>query len=93
MFAIKLLSRLPLSVLYALSDFLFFVSFHIVKYRRKLVWKNLKNSFPSKSEGELKKIEKDFYKNLCDYGVEMLKLFTMNQDELNKRVKFINPEV
>ena len=63
MFAIKLLSRLPLSVLYALSDFLFFVSFHIVKYRRKLVWKNLKNSFPSKSEGELKKIEKEISGN------------------------------
>ena len=93
MFAIKLLSRLPLSVLYALSDFLFFVSFHMVKYRRKLVRKNLKNSFPSKSETELKKIEKDFYKNLCDYAVEMLKLFTIKQDELNKRVKFINPEV
>jgi len=93
MFAIKLLSRLPLSVLYALSDFLFFISFHVVKYRRKLVWKNLKNSFPSKSETELKKIEKDFYKNLCDYAVEMLKLFTIKQDELNKRVTFINPEV
>jgi Kdo2-lipid IVA lauroyltransferase/acyltransferase len=93
MFAIKLLSKLPLRVLYALSDFLFFVSFYLVKYRRKLVQKNLRNSFPSKSETELIKIEKDFYRNLCDYGVEMLKLFTITQDELNKRVKFINPEV
>ena len=84
MFVIKLLSRLPLSVLYTLSDFLFFVSFYIVKYRRKLVQKNLRNSFPSRSETELKKIEKDFYRNLCDYTVEMLKLFTITQDELNK---------
>ena len=93
MFAIKLLSRLPLSVLYVLSDFLFFVSFYIVKYRRKLVQKNLKNSFPDKSDTALKKIEKDFYKNLCDYAVEMLKLFTISQEELNKRVTFLNPEV
>lgn len=93
MFAIKLLSRLPLGVLYALSDFLFFVSFTVVKYRRKLVWKNLKNSFPDKRDAELKKIERDFYKNLCDYVVETLKLLTITQEELNKRVKFVNPEV
>ena len=93
MFAIKLLSRLPLSILYALSDFLFFVAFYIVKYRRKLVWKNLKKSFPGKSGVELKAIEKKFYKNLCDYGVEMLKLYTISEKELNDRVKFINPEV
>jgi KDO2-lipid IV(A) lauroyltransferase len=93
MFAIKLLSRLPFGALYALSDFLFFVSFYIVKYRRKLVRRNLKNSFPDKSEAELKKIEKDFYKNLCDYGVEMIKLLTITMDELRQRVKFTNPEV
>jgi Kdo2-lipid IVA lauroyltransferase/acyltransferase len=93
MFVIKLISRLPFPVLYALSDFFFVVSFHLVKYRRKLVWKNLKNSFPEKSEDELRKIEKAFYKNLCDYGVEMLKLLTISQEELGRRVKFLNPEV
>jgi len=93
MFVIKLLSRLPFSVLYTISDFLFFVSYHIVKYRRKLVWKNLKNSFPSKSDGELRKIEETFYKNLCDYAVELIKLLTITKEELNSRVKFVNPEV
>lgn len=93
MFAIKLLSRLPLGALYALSDFLFFVSFYIVKYRRKLVWRNLRNSFPEKSAAELKIIEKAFYKNLCDYGVEMIKLLTITREELSRRVTFTNPEV
>jgi Kdo2-lipid IVA lauroyltransferase/acyltransferase len=93
MFAIKLFSRLPFRVLYAFSDFLFFVSYHVIKYRRKLVWKNLKNSFPSKSEAELRKIEKQFYTNLCDYGVEMIKLLTISEEELRRRVRFINPEL
>ncbi len=93
MLLIKLLSRLPFGILYAISDFLFFVSFHIVKYRRKLVWKNLKNSFPSKTDPELKKIEKTFYKNLCDYAVEMIKLLTISKEELTQRVTFTNPEV
>ncbi len=93
MFAIKLLSRLPFRALYGISDLLFFLSFHVVKYRRKLVFKNLKNSFPEKSHPELRKIEKRFYQNLCDYAVEMIKLLTISKEDLESRVKFVNPEV
>lgn len=93
MFFLKLFSKLPFGILYAFSDFLFFISFHVIKYRRRLVWKNLKNAFPGKSESELREIEKKFYKNLSDYAVEMLKLLTINKEELRKRVVFKNPEV
>lgn len=67
---------------------LFIATYWLVRYRRKMVWKNLKNSFPEKSNGELKAIEKQFYKNLCDYAVEMLKLLTISRDELGKRMVF-----
>jgi KDO2-lipid IV(A) lauroyltransferase len=93
MFFVKLLSRLPFYVLYALSDFLFFMTYYVVKYRRKLVWKNLTNSFPHKSATELRKIEKSFYKNLSDYAVEMIKLITISKEDLKKRVVFTNPDV
>ena len=91
MFFIKLLSRLPFSVLYAFSDFLFFASYHLVRYRRTLVRKNLQNSFPGKTIGEVKIIEKEFYKNLCDYSVETLKLLTISREELSRRMTFIHP--
>jgi KDO2-lipid IV(A) lauroyltransferase len=93
MFFIRLLSYLPLTVLYILSDFLFLISFHIIRYRRKLTKTNIKNSFPEKSEQELKTIEKEFYKNLCDYAVEMLKLLTISKEDLSRRMVFKNPEV
>lgn len=93
MFFIRLLSRLPLSVLYVFSDFLFVISFHLVRYRRKMVRTNLRASFPEKSEGSLKMIERDFYRNLCDYAVETLKLVTVSKDELCRRMVFNNPEV
>jgi len=93
MFFIRLLSRLPLPVLYIISDFLFFVSFHVIRYRRRLVKRSLRNSFPEKEEKEIKGIEKGFYKNLCDYAVEMLKLVTMPKEELSQRMLFKNPEV
>lgn len=89
----RLLSRLPFWVLYAISDFLFVISFYFIRYRRNLVWKNLKNSFPEKPEPELRSIEKEFYQNLCDYAVEMLKLLTISQAELDRRVVFKNPEI
>ena len=89
----RLISRLPFWVLYAISDFLFIISFHVVGYRKKIVWKNLRNSFPEKPEPELRRIEKEFYQNLCDYAVEMLKLLTMSKAELDRRVVFKNPEI
>lgn len=93
MFVIKLLSRLPLALLYGISDVLFFMSYHVVKYRRKLVSKNLSKSFPEKTQPELAQIEKQFYKNLCDYAVELIKLLTIDETELRKRMRFNNPEV
>ena len=93
MFFIRLLSRLPLPILYIFSDFLFVASFYVIRYRRRLVKRNLRNSFPERDWKELKKIEKEFYKNLCDYAVEMLKLVTMSKEELSHRMVFKNPEV
>jgi KDO2-lipid IV(A) lauroyltransferase len=93
MFFLKLLSRLPFPILYALSDFLFVVSYYIAGYRIKVVRKNLRSSFPEKSVDELKKVEKQFYKDLCDYGVETLKLLTISKEELMKRLVYKNPEI
>jgi KDO2-lipid IV(A) lauroyltransferase len=93
MFFLRWLSRLPFPVLYTLSDLLFVISFYLVRYRRKLVKKNLWKSFPEKTEDERNRIEKDFYKNLCDYAVEMLKLLTIPKEELSRRMVFKKPEV
>jgi KDO2-lipid IV(A) lauroyltransferase len=93
MFLLRLLSRLPFSVLYLLSDFFFVIVFYVVRYRRKLVQKNLKNAFPEKSAAEIARIERQYYRNLCDYGVEMLKLLTISKEELSARMSFTHPEV
>jgi Kdo2-lipid IVA lauroyltransferase/acyltransferase len=93
MFLLKLCSRLPLRVLYGFSDFLFFVTYHVMGYRKKIVRGNLERSFPLKNARELKQIQKQFYHNLCDYGVETLKLLTISREELNRRMVFKNPEL
>ena len=93
MLLLRVLAKLPFSVLYLLSDFLFFVSFRVIKYRRAIVWDNLKNSFPNKDHEELRIIERNFYANLCDYAVETLKLLSISKDELSRRMSYTNPEI
>ena len=61
-----LFSRLPMSVLYLLSDMLFLPVYHVIRYRRKLVQRQLADCFPEKSALERRQIEKRFYHFLCD---------------------------
>ncbi len=83
-----LISLLPLRALYVLSDGLYFLVYRLVGYRRKVVRKNLSTSFPDKSEKEIEDIEKRFYSWFCDYIVETLKLYSMSEDEIRKRMRF-----
>lgn len=82
-----LLSLFPLWLLYILSDFLFFILYHILKYRMKVTLQNLSVSFPEKSNKELKNIAKKYYKNLCDSIVETIKLISISKEELNQRIQ------
>ena len=88
-----LLSLLPLRVHYIISDFIYLVVYHLVGYRVKLVRKNLADSFPEKSETELRRIERDFYRWFCDYLVETVKLLTISEKELKRRMVFKGTEI
>lgn len=90
---VLLLSRLPLRVLYVISDFIFFLLFHVVGYRKKVVYENIKNSFPEKSDSEIRKIRKSFYRNFADYLAEMAKSFTISSNELRVRVQHLNQDL
>ena len=48
------MSYLPFWVLYGIADFLFVVLYYVVRYRYKVVSKNINESFPDKSEKERK---------------------------------------
>ena len=80
-------------MLYIISDIIFFVNYYIIGYRKKIVYENLKNSFPDKSEKEIKQIQKKFFRNFSDYIVETVKAMTISEEELGKRVKHINQEL
>lgn len=81
-----LLSLLPLKILYLFSDMLYVLVHHVIGYRKKIVRKNLTNSFPEKSLDEIKQIEKGFYHFFCDYIVETIKQFSISKEEMKKRM-------
>ena len=93
MFFIKLFSKLPFFVLYGISDIVYFLIYRVIGYRKKVVFENLHNSFPEKSDEEIKQIAKGFYQHLADIFVEFLKGYSISEDEILKRNKVLNPEV
>ena len=86
------LSLIPFRLLYGLSDCLYVLVYHIVKYRRKIVWKNLSSSFPEKSVTELRQIERKFYHWFCDYIFETFKLLTISDKKLLRHIEYRNIE-
>lgn len=88
----RIASLLPLRVLYLLSDVLYFPLYYLVRYRRKVVRKNLFNAFPEKSEDERRQIEKRFYAAFCDYLVETVKLRGMKPERVKQHLRFEGTE-
>lgn len=67
--------------------------YHVIGYRKEVVLKNIQNSFPEKSAAQHEKIQKQFFRHLCDLIVESIKAFTISNKEVQKRVKCLNPEL
>ena len=92
-FFLQLLSFLPLWFLLGIANILYYLIYYVVGYRRKVVRKNLHQSFPEKSISEIIKIEKRFYRNLTDIMVEIIKMNSISKAEVLKRVKMKNFEL
>jgi len=90
---IYLISILPFWLLYRISDFLYLIIYVIVGHRKKVVFQNLRNSFPEKSEEEISVIAKKFYTFFCDWIVEMIKSITISKKEALKRCYFSDKSI
>ncbi len=87
------LSKLPLGILYPAFYFFYLNIYYIFGYRKKVVFKNINNSFPHKTEQEKKKIAKQFYIYLSRLFAESVKNLSISKDELSKRIIVKHPEI
>jgi len=87
---LKGLSYLPLQFLYGLSTIGYFLIRYIIRYRKAVVLSNLKNSFPEKTDKEIRLTTRKFYRHLCDLLVEGLKAYSISRKNLERRMVFKN---
>ncbi|WKL49801.1 lysophospholipid acyltransferase family protein [Flavobacterium pectinovorum] len=88
-----LISILPFRIFYWLSDFVYFIIYHIVGYRKKVVRENLTMTLPHLNDAERKEIEKKFYKHMCDMFLETIKTMSISPEEMEKRFQVTNIEL
>lgn len=86
-------SRLPLPVLYLFSNLMYWTMYRTLGYRRKVVYRNLRKSFPEKSEREIKQLMHRFYRHFFDMIVEAVRNFSAPYSEIARRFVVTNPEI
>ena len=87
------ISWLPFRLLYFISDLFYYILYYGIKYRRKIVRKNLELSKVAKSTKDLIRIEKKFYRHLTDVFFEMFKFYSISPEEMKRRFYIENPEI
>lgn len=80
-----LLSLIPWRIMYFLADAFYVLVYYGFGYRKAIVMKNLAIAFPEKTEAERIRIAKDFYHNFIDMIFETIKMFSISNQELQKR--------
>lgn len=87
------ISILPFRIFYWFSDCVFFLVYHVLSYRKKIVRKNLALALPHLNDTKRKVIEKKFYQHMCDMFLEMIKTMNISPEEMDKRFTVTNIEV
>ncbi|MDO4496487.1 MAG: lysophospholipid acyltransferase family protein [Bacteroidales bacterium] len=87
-----LLSLLPMRVLYLLSDVVLYPLLLLIRYRGKVIQRNLMSSFPEKSKKEIAQLQRDFYRYFGDLILETIKGISISKKEMNRRMQYHNIE-
>ena len=91
---IRILSRLPLPLLYFVADALVYpLMYHVVRYRRAIVAKNLRMSFPEKSAKQRRDLERQFYRRFASTIMEIIYGYRISDEEMRERFVFENVEM
>ncbi|WP_264542889.1 MULTISPECIES: lysophospholipid acyltransferase family protein [Flavobacterium] len=88
-----IISILPFRLLYIFSDFVYFMVYHVIGYRKKTVRENLLIAFPHLSDKERLAIEKKSFQHLCDMFLEMIKTLSITDKQIEERFTYANLEV
>jgi KDO2-lipid IV(A) lauroyltransferase len=66
---------------------------YIFKYRKKVILKNLKSSFPELGEERIRTMISDVYKNFLQLWIEIMQTWRLNNEFLSENFKIFNWEI
>ena len=92
-FLLKALTHIPLPILYGFGFVVYFITFHVMRWRRDRAEADIANAFPEKSAQQRAEILKRCYRNLADTVVEAFWGFGASADAIKARVTFDDPEL
>jgi KDO2-lipid IV(A) lauroyltransferase len=90
---LKALTRTPLPVLHALARLIDLIAFHVLRWRRDYIERDIGNAFPERSAAERATLLRQSYRNAADTMAEAFWGFGASADALKARVTIENPEV
>lgn len=80
--------------MYFVSDILYLFVYHVVGYRRRVVRDNLAACFPDWGERERRRLERRYYRHLCDLLMEgVYNVFFATPPYLRRHYRLVNREV
>jgi Kdo2-lipid IVA lauroyltransferase/acyltransferase len=83
---------IPFPWVYGFSHLIYFILRYLVAYRKEIIENNLEQAFPEKSKTEIRKIRNKFYRNYSEIFIETLKILSVSQKNLQKRISFVENE-
>jgi KDO2-lipid IV(A) lauroyltransferase len=89
---VRVVSRLPFGLLYALSDLIGWLAFRVFPHRDEVVRENLSRAFPQLDEAGMRPIRQRYYSGFADVLVEVIKSATLPPAEIRRRVRILGLE-
>jgi KDO2-lipid IV(A) lauroyltransferase len=90
---VRLLARIPLSLLYGFASLLGWLSVRVYPYRLHVVRENLTKAFPDYDEAQQRAVIAGYYLSFAQMLVEVVKSASMAPAEIIRRVRVVNPEL
>ena len=90
---VRLLARIPFSLLYGFAGLLGWLSVRVYPYRVHVVRENLTKAFPDYDEAQLRTVIAAYYLSFAQMLVEIIKGAGMAAAEIRRRVRPVNLEL
>lgn len=81
-----IIGLIPFSLIYRISDVLYFLILKPFPYRNRIIKKNISLSFPHYTAEQVQAVQNQFYRYLLDLFLESIKVMSMSKEEILERM-------